>query len=454
MNPASKGTGMRCSAASSSNHSVLLVAGRTPAGVLYATFALLKRIALGRPITNLHVVDNPYAPIRWVNQWDNLDGTIERGYTGLSLFFEHNHVRSDLSRASGYARLLASIGINSCTVNNVNANPRVLSTDFIPELKRIADVFRPWAVRLSISVDLGSPKTLGGLDTFDPLDKSVTAWWQKKVDEIYAAIPDLAGFVLKADSEGRVGPSTYARTHAEAANVLAAALKPHGGVVIYRGFVYNHHMDWHDLKNDRARAAYDNFHPLDGQFADNAAVQIKYGPIDFQAREPANPLFGGLKRTNETLELQITQEYTGQQRHLCFLVPMWKEMLDFDLRIDNQPTPLKALASGKIFHQQLGGLVGVSNAGIDESWMGNELALANLYGFCRVSELLTFVSENLTQSFRISDTGPRCRLRKSCCAVSASPFRPLRSSESGVQGHFFEVAVVEIGGCTDQGGRS
>ena len=232
---------------------------------------------------------------------------------------------ADLTRAADYARLLASVGINGCTINNVNANPRVLAPEFLPQLARIAAAFRPWGVELSISVDLGSPKTIGGLNTFDPLDPLVAAWWKRRVDEIYRIIPDFGGFVLKADSEGRVGPSTYGRTHADAANVLAAALKPHGGIVVYRGFVYNHHLDWRNLKNDRARAAYDNFHDLDGKFAVNAAVQIKYGPIDFQVREPVSPLFGGLKHTNETIELQITQEYTGQQRHLCYLVPMWKQ---------------------------------------------------------------------------------------------------------------------------------
>ena len=190
---------------------------------------------------------------------------------------------------------------------------------------------------------------------------------------------------MKADSEGRVGPSTYGRTHADAANVIARALKPHGGVVFYRAFVYNHHLDWRDLKNDRAKAAYDNFHPLDGAFDDNAIVQIKYGPIDFQVREPVSPLFGGLRHTNEAIELQITQEYTGQQRHLCFLAPMWKEILDFDLRVDDKPTPVKELVAGRVFHRPVGGFVGVANVGMDANWMGSPLAMANLYGFGRLA---------------------------------------------------------------------
>ena len=327
----------------------------------------------------------PYTPVRWVNQWDNLDGRIERGYGGRSIFFEDGKVRRDLTRAGQYARLLASVGINGCTINNVNAAPGVLEDKFLAQVRRIADAFRPWGVQLSLSVDLSTPKVIGGLDTFDPLDPRVAEWWRKKVDQIYREIPDFGGFVVKADSEGRSGPSAYGRTHADAANVIARALKPHGGIVFYRAFVYNHHLDWRDLKNDRARAAYDNFHPLDGAFEDNAIVQIKNGPIDFQVREPASPLFAGLRRTNESIELQITQEYTGQQKHLCFLVPMWKEVLDFDMRVDGNPAPVKDLVSGRIFHRPIGGFVGVANVGLDFDWLGSPLAMANLYGFGRLA---------------------------------------------------------------------
>lgn len=364
---------------------LVLVVGANDRGALYGTFALIRKMSLHEPLDHLDELSNPYAPIRWVNEWDNLDGSVERGYAGRSIFFADGNVVPDLKRAGDYARLLASLGINGCTVNNVNANPRVLTPEFLPQLARIADVFRPWGVKLSISVDVSSPKTIGGLDTFDPLDPGVQSWWKKKAGEIYRLIPDFGGFLVKADSEGRAGPSTYGRTHADAANALAAALKPHGGIVIYRGFVYNHHMDWRNLKNDRARAAYDNFHPLDGKFDDNSAVQIKYGPIDFQAREPVSPLFSGLKHTNETIELQITQEYTGQQRHLCFLVPMWKSMLDFDMRVNGGYTPVKEIVSGKTFHRPLGGLVGVANVGQDLNWMGSDLAMANLYGFGRLA---------------------------------------------------------------------
>jgi alpha-glucuronidase len=363
----------------------LLIIAVNDRGVLYGVFALLSKIARGETLAGIDEGQQPYAPVRWVNQWDNLDGRIERGYGGPSILFDDGNVRSDLTRAGQYARLLASIGINGCTINNVNAAPGILEDRFIAQVSRIADGFRPWGVQLSLSVDLSSPKAIGGLETFDPLDPRVAAWWRKKADEIYRRIPDFGGFVVKADSEGRLGPSSYGRTPADAANVIARALKPHGGIVFYRAFVYNHHLDWRNLKNDRAKAAYDNFHPLDGAFDDNVIIQIKNGPIDFQVREPVSPLFAGLHRTNEAIELQITQEYTGQQRHLCFLVPMWKEVLDFDMHIEGNAAPVKDIVAGRVFHRPTGGFIGVANVGMESNWLGSPLALANLYGFGRLA---------------------------------------------------------------------
>lgn len=342
-------------------------------GVLYGVFALLRRSAMGEP---LNVVERPRAPVRWVNEWNNLDGTIERGYGGRSIFFDGGAVRADLTRVSEYARLLASVGINGCAINNVNADPRVLTAEFLAQAARVAAVMRPWGVRVVLAVDFGSPKRTGGLETFDPLNPAVEAWWKSRVDEVYRAIPDLAGFVMKADSEGRVGPSAYGRTHADAANTVARALRPHGGLIFYRAFVSDHNMDWRNLKNDRARAAYDNFHPLDGKFDDNVVVQIKHGPIDFQVREPASPLFAGLEKTKKAIELQITQEYFGQARHIVYLAPMWKDALDTDLYAGHAGTPVKSLVSG---------FVGVSNVGLDENWFGNHLSQANLYAFGRLA---------------------------------------------------------------------
>jgi alpha-glucuronidase len=366
-------------------HLYLLVAGADPRGVLYGTFRLLEKIAEQHNLARLNDAESPAAPVRWVDQWDNLNGSIERGYAGRSIFFDNGSVRPDLTRAGDYARLLATVGINGCDVNNVNADLKMLTPEMIQQVARIADAFRPWGVRLAMSVDVSSPKVVGGLDTFDPLDPKVIAWWQQKVDEVYAAIPDFAGFTVKADSEGRAGPSQYGRTPVDAANTLARALKPHGGVLLYRAFVYNHHLDWNDPKADRARAAYDIFHPLDGNFDDNVIVQIKNGPIDFQVREPASPLFAGLRKTSESIEVQATQEYTGQQRHLVFLIPMWKTTLDFDMRADGRSTPVKEIVEGKSFHQPLGGFVAVANVGLDTNWLAHPLAMANLYGFGRLA---------------------------------------------------------------------
>ena len=397
----------------------LVIAGESERAVLYGAFAFLRRVSADQPLTDLDFVEAPYAPQRWVNEWDNIDGTIERGYGGRSIFWENGRVRDDLSRVGEYGRLLASIGINAVSINNVNANRLFLSPELVPQVARVAEALRPWGVRVALAVDFGSPSTLGGLPTYDPLDPAVAAWWRGRADALYAAIPDFAGFVLKADSEGRVGPSTYGRTHADAANVVARALKPHGGVIFYRGFVYDHHMDWNNPRNDRARAAYDNFQPLDGAFDDNVIVQIKHGPIDFQVREPASPLFGALTRTNEAIELQITQEYFGQARHTVFLVPMWKEALDFDMKVRGEGTPVKALAAGRIFARPAGGFAGVANVGLDESWLGNQLSQANLYGFGRLAwnpdlSAATIIDEWTRATFgndpRVVDTVTRIQL--------------------------------------------
>ena len=363
----------------------VVIAGEDGRGVLYGTFALLRELSTGAGVPRESRAESPAAGIRWTDEWDNLDGSIERGYAGRSIFFEGGQVRKDLSRVGPYGRLLASVGINGVTINNVNADVRMLTPQIVDGVARIASELRPYGVRISMAVDFSSPKAVGGLDTFDPLDPKVAAWWTEQIEALYRKIPDFAGFTVKADSEGKPGPSQYGRSPAQAANMLAAALKPHGGVVLYRAFVYNHHLDWHDLKADRARAAYDIFHPLDGTFADNVIVQIKNGPIDFQVREPVSPLFAGLRKTNETIELEISQEYTGQQRHLVYLAPQWKSYLDTDMRVDGRSTPLKSIVEGHVFGRPIGGFVGVSNVGLDTNWLAHPLATANLYAFGRLA---------------------------------------------------------------------
>ncbi len=373
---------------------LVIVAESNEHGALFGAFDLLRRAATDADLSRLDVIEAPAMPVRWVDEWDNASGTIERGYDGRSIFFEGGKVRDDLSEATAYARLLASVGINGCNVNNVNNAAPFLEPDMIKGLARIADAMRPWGVRLAISVDIASPQKVGGLKTFDPLDPDVKAWWTAKISEIYQQIPDFAGVTVKADSEGQPGPASYGRSPADAANVLANALAPHGGVVLYRAFVYNNHLNYNDMKADRARAAYDIFHPLDGQFAPNVIVQIKYGPIDFQAEEPVSPLFAGLHKTSEAMELEITQEYLGQQLHLVYLAPLWKEKLDFDLRAENHASPVKEIIEGKTFNRPLGGMIGVSCVGRDD-WLGAPMAMANLYAFGRLAWNPNFSAEQI-----------------------------------------------------------
>ena len=367
----------------------LAILGGTPQATLYGVFHLLEEVASEQPIP-ANELQGPAAPIRWSDEWDNLNGTIERGYAGPSIFFENGHVRQDLTRAGQYARLLSSVGINGCNVNNVNADLDVLTTEHLREFARLAAAFRPWGVKLALSVDLTSPQAVGGLSTFDPRDPAVIAWWKGKVDEIYELIPDFGGFTVKADSEGRKGPSQYGRSPADAANVLARALQGHGGVVLYRGFVYNNHLDWRDPKADRARAGVDNFARYDGQFEPNVVIQIKEGPIDFQAREPVSPLFAALRHTNVAIEVQTSQEYTGQQRHMVWLPSMWKWVLDTDLGAEDRSTPVKEIVEGRSFplpggKPRLGGFISVTNVGMEANWMHHPMALANLYGFGKLA---------------------------------------------------------------------
>jgi alpha-glucuronidase len=375
----------------------VVIAGGDQRGLLYGVFDFIRTLGEDYPPPAMRA-ESPAMPIRWVDEWDNADGSVERGYAGRSIFFDGGHVRDDLKPVGEYARLLASVGINGCNINNVNNATAFLEPEMLKEVARIAEAMRPWGVRVALSVDIASPQKIGGLKTYDPVDPDVIAWWKKKVDEVYAAIPDLAGVTVKADSEGQPGPASYGRTPADAANVLANALAPHGGVVLYRAFVYNHHLDWKDPKADRARAAYDIFHPLDGKFAPNVIVQVKEGPIDFQAQEPVSPLFAGLEKTNQAMELQIAQEYLGQQRHLVYIAPMWQWVLDFDLRGENRSTPVKEIIAGKTFKRPLGGMIGVASVGQD-GWMGSPLALANLYAFGRLAWDPNLTAEQIAEEW-------------------------------------------------------
>ena len=338
----------------------ILTGGGT--GVLYGAYRMILDTLSGE---TLRPCDSaPRYALRMINCWDNMDGSVERGYAGRSLFFEGNRFAYDPARMRELGRMLASAGINVLCVNNVNVHEpaQKLTEDFLPELSALAALFRPFGVRLMVSIDFSSPMR-HGLSTADPLDPAVQSWWAETADRVYKLIPDLAGFLVKADSENRPGPFTYGRSHAEGANMLARALKPHGGVLVWRAFVYNCHQDWRDTSTDRPKAAYETYMPLDGQFDDNVILQVKHGPFDFQVREPVSPLLLGMKQTHLAMELQLAQEYTGQQIDIYAMPPMWQEIFE-ELPADR----LEAVAA-------------VSNLGRDANFTGHPLAALNLYAY-------------------------------------------------------------------------
>ncbi len=366
----------------------LIIFAHSPAGLLYGAFHLLRHLGTGQPIDQLTAISRPANRLRMIDHWDNADGSIERGYAGQSFLYENNAFTRDWDRLHDYARLLASAGFNAVAINNVNvhATETLFITDaFLPDVAEVANILRKYAIRLYLSVNFAAPMEAGGLSTADPLDEAVRRWWQEAAANVYRYVPDFGGFLVKADSENRPGPFTYGRDHADGANMLAAALEPYDGMVIWRCFVYNCKQDWRDRTTDRARAAYDHFQPLDGKFAHNVMLQIKNGPLDFQVREPVSPLFGAMEQTHQLLEFQITQEYTGQQRHLCYLVPQWKEILDFDTGVNERFAPVKQIANGSIWQREWNGIAAVGNTGANGNWTGHLLAQANWYGLGRLA---------------------------------------------------------------------
>jgi len=390
----------------------LVITGSTEVACLHAVFALLRRLQAGqgladRGLTGLRLTEATANELRMLNHWDNIDGTIERGYAGNSIFFADGEVTRDLRRVTDYARLLASVGVNAVSLNNVNvtrAAARLITPEHLPRLARLAEVFRRYGIRLFISVGFDSPIAVANARTADPRDDEVAAWWRRQAAVVYEHIPDLGGFVVKADSESRPGPHVYGRTQADGANMLAAALAPYGGIVVWRAFVYDCFQDWRDRSTDRARAAYDTFMPLDGAFADNVVVQIKLGPMDFQVREPASPLLIALRQTSQAIEVQVTQEYTGQQKDLCFLHPQWHEVMNVPADEAGTPTTLAGVVSGQRTGLPHGGVAGVANVGDDPSWTGHVLAQANLYAFGRLAwdpaiEPRVVAAEWVTQTF-------------------------------------------------------
>ena len=377
------------------NHLTITSSGEQ--GILYGTYHLLRLQATGQlsesTLKSLNVSEKPDYRIRVLNHWDNLDGTIERGYAGHSLW-KWDELPSVVSpRYEAYARANASIGINATVINNVNASPKILSDDYLQKVKVLADIFRPYGLKIYLSINFSSPAALGGLFTSDPLDKEVIAWWKKKAKDIYSLIPDFGGFLVKANSEGQPGPCDYGRTHAEGANMLADVLKPYRGIVMWRAFVYS------PTDSDRAKQAYLEFEPLDGKFRDNVIVQIKNGPIDFQPREPFSPLFGAMKKTPVMPEFQITQEYLGFSNHLVFLAPMWKECLDSDTYVQGAGSTIARVTDGSLFPHSLTAIAGVTNIGDDINWCGHPFAQANWYAFGRLAWKHSLSSEQIGEEW-------------------------------------------------------
>ncbi|HEY0763596.1 MAG TPA: alpha-glucuronidase family glycosyl hydrolase [Pyrinomonadaceae bacterium] len=362
------------------NRTVVVIASSTDVGALYGAFHFLRLLQTETRINDLFIDQKPDLKLRILDHWDNLDGSIERGYAGKSLWNWAelpNHIDP---RLIDYARANASIGINGAALNNVNANAQILTPEYLAKVAAIANVFRPYGIRVYLSARFSAPIEIGKLATADPLDPTVSKWWKTKTDEIYRLIPDFGGFLVKANSEGQPGPRTYNRTHADGANMLAAAVAPHKGIVIWRAFVYDNKPGY-----DRAGAAYENLQPFDGKFAPNVLLQVKNGPIDFQPREPFHPLFGAMPKTQMMPEFQITQEYLGFSNHLVFLASMWREFLSADTFTAGRGSRVAQVVDGTLYRQRLTGIAGVANTGSDRNWTGYDMLQANWYAFGRLA---------------------------------------------------------------------
>ena len=362
-------------------------------GILYGAYHLLRLQQTGKLSGELNITESPKYERRILNHWDNLNGSIERGYAGRSLW-KWEELPNVLSpRYKEYARANASIGINGTVLNNVNASPDILREEYLQKIRAIAAVFRPYGIKVYLSINFSSPRVLGGLADSDPLNPAVQQWWDNKIKEIYKLIPDFGGFLVKANSEGQPGPQDYGRTHVDGANMLAKALKPHNGIVMWRAFVYNPDAD------DRAKQAYNEFMPFDGQFLDNVIIQVKNGPVDFQPREPFTPLFGAMQKTPLMVEFQITQEYLGFSNHLAYLAPLYKECLDSDTYSNGAGSTVAKITDGTLRPAQITAIAGVANIGEDTNWTGHHFAQANWYCFGRLAWNHTLTSEEIADEW-------------------------------------------------------
>ncbi|MBN1764486.1 MAG: hypothetical protein JW860_04450 [Sedimentisphaerales bacterium] len=373
---------------------VILIAANEPAGVLYGAFHFLRLVQTEQPLNELSIREEPRIQKRLLNHWDNLDGSIERGYAGESIWNWKNLPADIDPRIRDYARSNASIGINGTVLNNVNSQAKILTSEYIEKAAVIAGILRPYGIRIYFSVKFTSPMEIGQIATADPLDPQVCQWWKEKAQEIYRVIPDFGGFLVKAYSEGQPGPQIYGRSHADGANMLADALSAHGGIVMWRSFVYDLSID-----SDRTKCAYAEFVPLDGKFASNVLIQTKNGPVDFQPREPFNPLFGSMPKTPLMMELQITQEYTGQGKHLVYLAPQWKEVLDADTYARGPGTLVAGIIDGTAENHTISGIAGVSGVGMDRNWTGHHFSQANWYAFGRLAWEPALTSEQIAEEW-------------------------------------------------------
>lgn len=377
-----------------SQKGIIIIRAKTPSGVLYGAFELLRNIQTGKSLNKLAILSNPKVKIRMLNHWDNANGTVERGYAGSSMWkWTELPFRID-PRYIQYARANASIGINATSINNVNASSRFLTAEYLEKIKAVADVLRPYGIKVFISVNFRSPRTLGGLKTSDPLDPEVKKWWSDKTKEIHEYIPDFGGFLVKANSEGEPGPQDYGRTHADGANMLAEAMQPYKGIVIWRAFVYNA-----DPKGDRFKEAYEQFKPLDGTFDPKVIVQVKNGPIDFMPREPFHPMFGAFPKTTLGMEFQITQEYLGQSTHLTYLAPMFKECLESDTYANGKGSTVARVIDGSLESHQNSLMAGVANTGSDVNWTAHPFNQANWYAFGRLAWDHSLSSEQIASEW-------------------------------------------------------
>jgi alpha-glucuronidase len=376
-------------------------AGSTTA-LLHAFYFFALHYYLG-DLSSARTVHRPSQALRMLNQWDNFDGSIERGYAGRSIFYANNHFIGDYARITMYARLMSSIGLNGIVLNNVNVHQEetfFITGEKLQRIKDIAAIFHRFGIKIYLSVNFAAPIQYGDLATADPLIPAVAEWWQRKLADVFRLIPNFGGVLVKADSEGQPGPYTYHRNHAEGANMLAKAVAPFGGIVIWRAFVYNSQQDWRDRSQDRARAAYDTFGPLDGQFAQNVVLQIKFGPIDFQPCEPVQPLFGALRRTNQIIEFQASHEYTGQAIDANFLMTQWEQLMAFDTRGGDESLPLRNVPRRCSPQPEFSGIAAVSNIGRDENWTGNKLAQSNLYAFGRLAWQSDITGQQVLQEWQ------------------------------------------------------